>query len=162
MLASGRLWGMRIACGVWITVMAAMGLLPAALGQSDRQITEDMQHRASLVCADYSVARGNPGIAHVSVDALRVLLEHRYTLCPDRRIQGDVALIWYPQWGSLVWNPERPESVAQLAGKARELANTLDFPQQLTVWDGEGKELRGKIVPEFHSRCMAEVFAKCF
>lgn len=136
--------------------------LPSAGAQSDLQITEQMQHRASLVCADYSVARGNPGIAHVSVDALCILLEHRYTLCPDRRVQGDAALIWYPQWGSLVWNPERAESLTQLNVKSRELAKTLDFPQQLTVWNGKGEELRGQVVPEFHSRCMSEVFAKCF
>lgn len=145
-----------------VIVVFGAAWLPSARAQSDLQITEQMQHQASLVCADYSVARGTPGIAHVSVDALRVLLEHRYTLCPDRRLQGDAALVWYPQWGSLVWNPEREESLNELSVKARELAKTLDFPQQLTVWNGKGQELKGQVVPEFHSRCMSEIFAKCF
>lgn len=153
----------RFSCFLLFLAGAVAVSASSAVAQmSDRQVTEEMERRSSLVCADYSVARGNPGIARVSVDALRVLLEHRYTLCPDRRVSGDGAVIWYPQWGSLVWNPERPESVEVLGGKSRELTRTLDFPQQLTVWDVKGKELRGQVVPEFHSRCMAEVFAKCF
>ena len=139
-------------------------LVPAALHAdlSDRQATEEMERRASLVCADYSVARGNPGIAAVSVDAVRVLLEHRYTLCPDRRISGEAAVIWYPDWGSLVWNPERPDSLHMLDIEARQLGRTLDFPQQITVWNAKGTELTQQLVPEFHSRCTEEIFSKCF
>lgn len=61
-----------------------------------------------------------------------------------------------------MWNPERPESIEILDWKSRKLARTLEFPQQLTVWDAKGKELQRQVVPEFYSRCMAEMFAKCF
>lgn len=98
----------------------------------------------------------------MKVDALRVLLERRYTLCPDRRVEGDAAVLWYPQWGSLVWNPSSPASVHALAIKADQLTRSLDFPRQLTVWNSKGTELTGQTVPEFQSRCAEEVFAKCF
>ncbi len=121
-----------------------------------------MERHASLVCADYSTDRGNPGIVAVNVDALRVLLKHSYTLCPDRRITGDGAVIWYQHWGVLAWNPQRKESLKALAAKAAQLTRTEDFPQELSVWDESGQPLRNQVVPAFRSRCAEEIFSHCF
>ena len=121
-----------------------------------------MERRASLVCAGYSVDRGNPGILAVKVDALRVLLQHRYTLCPDRRLADPQAVVWYPRWGVLVWDPNRPASLKAMAAKADQLTRTLDFPNELSVWDEKGAALKNQIVKEFQSRCAEEIFSHCF
>ena len=50
--------------------------------QTDAQSVTLMQHRALLACVDYSTDRAKPGISGVPVDALRVLLKHKYLVCP--------------------------------------------------------------------------------
>ncbi len=109
-----------------------------------------MQDQASLACADYSTDRARPGIAGVPVDALRVLEKHGFLLCPDRRITGEMAVIWYPRVGAFAWNPSSPAAVQALGKIADKLTRTEDFPQGLTVWNTAGGELRNQIVPEFH------------
>ena len=121
----------------------------AASGQTDREAVEGMQRKASLACPDYSTDRGNPGIAKISVDALRVLAVHKVTLCPDRRIKAPAAVIWYPRVGALAWNPSDPAAVSTLAAVASKFTRTEDFPQGLAVYDTKGTELKNQIVPQF-------------
>ena len=61
--------------------------------QIDAQSVTLMQHRALLACVDYSTDRAKPGISGVPVVALRVLLKHKYLVCPDRRISGQMAVV---------------------------------------------------------------------
>ncbi len=138
---------------LWKTVLLSLALFSGtglAQAQTDGQSVSMMQDKASLACADYSTDRGRPGIAAVPVDALRVLLKHKFLVCPDRRISGQMAVVWYPRVGVLSWNPASPASVRSLARIADKLTRTEDFPQGLTVWDEAGAELRNQIVPEFH------------
>ena len=93
-----------------------------------------------------------PGIQAVKVDALRVLLGHKFTVCPDRRIQASVGAIWNSRWGVLLWNPNTPRSVAVMAQRADSMTHSLDFPNELSVYDLEGKPLKGQIVPSFEPR----------
>ena len=93
-----------------------------------------------------------PGIRATSPDALRVLLQHRYTLCPDRRLGGGIGAIWNSRNGVLLWNPENSRSVQVMNSKADSLTRSMDFPNELSVFDLEGKPLKGQIVPAFAPR----------
>ena len=138
---------------LWKTAFLSSALLSGTgfvQAQTDGQAVTLMQDKASLACADYSTDRAKPGIAVVPVDALRVLLKHKFLVCPDRRISGQMAVAWYPRAGVLSWNPESPASIRALARIADKLTRTEDFPQGLTVWNEAGIELRNQIVPEFH------------
>ena len=138
---------------LWKTVLLSSALLSGTgfvKAQTDGQAVTLIQNKASLACADYSTDRARPGIVGVPVDALRVLLKHKLLVCPDRRISGHMAVVWYPRAGVLSWNPESPASIRALARIADKLTRTEDFPQGLTVWDEAGTELRNQIVPEFH------------
>jgi hypothetical protein len=138
---------------LWKTVFLCSALFletPFVQPQTDAEAVTLMQDRASLACADYSTDRAKPGISGVPVDALRVLLKHKYLVCPDRRISGQMAVVWYPRAGVLSWSPSSPASVHALAHIADKLTRTEDFPQGITVWDEAGTELRNQIVPEFH------------
>ena len=138
---------------LWKTVLLSSAFLSGTgfvQAQTDDRTVTLMQDKASLACADYSTDRAKPGIAAVPVDALRVLLKHRFLVCPDRRISGQMAVVWYPGVGVLSWNPASPVSIRELARIADKLTRTEDFPQGLTVWSEAGAEIRNQIVPEFH------------
>ncbi len=119
---------------------------------SDTQVKEEMARRASLFCPGFSNERGMPGISAVKVDALRVLLAHRYMVCPDRRLAENVGTIWNSRWGVLLWNPEHPRSVSAMAVRADAFTHAMDFPNELMVYDLDGKALKGQIVPMFQPR----------
>ena len=119
---------------------------------SDAQVKDEMARRASLLCPGYTTERGMPGIRAVNVDALRVLLAHKFTMCPDRRIQGPVGAVWNSRWGVLLWNPNTQGSMAVMTRLADTMTHSLEFPNELSVYDLEGKPLKGQIVPSFEPR----------
>jgi hypothetical protein len=123
-----------------------------AFDLSDAQVRDEMARRSSLFCPDFSNDRGLPGINAVKVDALRVLLSHKYTLCPDRRLSNSIGAIWNSRWGVLLWNPANPQSLAIMAAKADAMTRSLDFPNELMVYDLHGTPLKGQIVPMFEPR----------
>ncbi len=123
-----------------------------AFDLSDTEVKEEMARRSSLFCPGFSKDRGMPGINAVKVDALRVLISHKFTLCPDRRITDPVAAIWNSRWGVLLWNPTNPKSVTAMVKQADTFTHTLDFPNELMVYDLDGKPLKGQIGPMFQPR----------
>ena len=145
---------MKLMARVITSLMCVSGFCAAANGfdVSDAQAREEMAQRSSLFCPGYSTERGIPGIQAVKVDSIRVFLSHEYTLCPDRRLDATVGAVWNSRWGVLLWNPLEPQSVATMAKQADALAHTLDFPNELTVYGLDGKELKNQTVPMFEPR----------
>ena len=137
---------------LWMSATGAVCAKAGGFDLSDAQVKDEMARRASLFCPGYSTERGMPGIQAVSVDALRVLLSHKYMICPDRRLGDTVGTIWNSRWGVLLWNPSNPRSVSAMAKEAGVLTHTLDFPNELMVYDLEGKPLKGQVVPSFEPR----------
>ncbi len=111
-----------------------------------------MVRRASLLCPGFSNDRGLPGINAVNVDALRVMLEHKYTVCPDRRLTDPVGAVWNSRNGVLLWNPANPKSIKVMSTEANRMSQKMDFPDQLTVYDLDDKPLKGQVVPQFAPR----------
>ena len=138
-------------------VFAGIGLfgfatVSSAYDLSDREVKEEMVRRASLFCSGFSNERALPGINGVKVDALRVMLSHNYSMCPDRRLADNVGVIWNSNYGVFLWNPTNSKSVAAVSKKADELTHSMDFPNQLSVFDLDGKPLKNQIVPAFQPR----------
>jgi len=123
-----------------------------AFDMSDREVKEEMARRASLFCPGFSNDRGLPGINAVKVDALRVLINHKFTLCPDRRLGENIGAVWNSTYGVLLWNPTNPKSVPVMAKEADNLTHRLDFPNELSVYNLEGKPMKGQIIPMFQPR----------
>ena len=119
---------------------------------TDREVKEEMTRRASLFCPGFSTDRALPGINAIKVDAMRVLLAHKYMVCPDRRLGEAIGAVWNSRYGVLLWTPTNPKSVAVMAAKADTLTHTMDFPNELTVYDLDGKPLKGQVVPMFEPR----------
>jgi hypothetical protein len=122
---------------------------PQADSATDAQVVEAAQAQASLGCPDYTPERGNPGIAAVPVAALRTLGRHHFLLCPDSRIKGEMAVIWYPKVGVFAWNPGDiavPKTLAEIVDR---VARLEDFPESVTVWDAMDEELSNQGAPEF-------------
>jgi hypothetical protein len=140
----------------FVAALALPALLCATLaarGQADTptdaQVLAATQMQSSLACPDYTAERGNPGIAAVPVAALSVLAKHKFTLCPDRRIQGEMAVLWYPKVGVFAWNPTDPAVVKTLAEIVDRISRLDDFPEALTVWNASDEELSNQTAPEF-------------
>ncbi len=136
--------------GLCLAVLLSFGA--RAFAQTDLQTRDEMARRASLLCPGFSNDRGLPGIRAVDVDALRVLMEHKYTICPDRRITDPIGAIWNSRWGVLLWNPANPKSIAVMGMEAIRMTRAMEFPNELMVYDLGGKALRGQVVPEFAPR----------
>lgn len=131
-----------LACGSLIISVPASA-------QTDREAIESMQHTASVACPGYSTDRANAVIARVPPGALRVLIKHNAVLCPDRRLEANQAVIWYPDLGALVWNATDPQGAATMAQIADRLTRKEDFPQALTVWDAKGNPMKDQVAPQF-------------
>jgi hypothetical protein len=123
--------------------------LAQADAPSDAQVLEGAQTQASLGCPDYTAERGNPGIAVVPVAALRTLARHHFLLCPDSRIKGEMAVIWYPKVGVFAWSPGDPAVLKTLAEIVDRVARLDDFPESVTVWDAADEELGSQGAPDF-------------
>ena len=132
-------------------VPVLLAVSTGAHAQTDAQTLEAAQKQSSLACPDYSTERG-AAIKAVPVDALRVLARHRFTLCPDRRVQGDMAVIWYPMLGVFAWNPGSDAAAKALVQIVDRITRLDDFPQGLTVWNASDEELTHQVVPEFSFR----------
>ena len=129
-----------------------IGVRAYAFSWTDAQAKEEMARRASLFCPGFSNDRGLPGINAVNVDALRVLLDHKYTICPDRRIGDATGAVWNSRYGVLLWNPANPKSIAVMSAEANRMSHNLEFPNEVMVWDLNDKALKNQIVPAFEPR----------
>jgi hypothetical protein len=135
----------------WMATLGLPGLVAVGLGvqtqadaPTEAQVVEAAQAQASAACPEYTVERGNAGIAAVPVAALRVLARHRVVLCPDGRIKGEMAVIWYPKVGVFAWTPGDPAVVKTLAEIVDRIARLDDFPEAITVWDAMDEEFKLK------------------
>jgi hypothetical protein len=131
---------------VWAGAQAGAG---ADKGSSSPEVVA-AEAQAMAACPDYSPERGNGGIAAVPVAALGVLAKHKFTLCPERRITGEMAVVWYPKIGVFAWNPADAGAVHALAEIVDRITRLDDFPAEVTVWDASDEELAASGAPEFH------------
>lgn len=116
---------------------------------------EDYQRsvdQSSRICPGHSRERTVPGVHAIPVGAVRVLQKQGYAVCPDRRLQGDQAVVFYPTFGVFGWNPDRRESVKALGKVVDQLTRSEAFPQQVAVWNAEGKPQKNHVVPQFTPR----------
>jgi hypothetical protein len=116
---------------------------------TDAQILTAAQTQSSLACPGYTPDRGNPGIAAVPVAALRVLARHHFLLCPDTRLNADMAVLWYPKPGVFTWKPGDPAILKTLAEIVDRQTRLDDFPDAITVWDADDEELSNQNAPDF-------------
>lgn len=139
---------------IWLRLAMATTLcaVGAARAQSDARTYEATLERSSVICPGHSKDRTTPGVRAVRVDALRVLLKHDVILCPDRRLDAEMPVVWYGAVKVLAWNPEAKGSTAVLAEKVNAMARGEDFPGAILVWKGDGSEAKGAIVPSVDVR----------
>jgi len=133
----------------------ALPLLFAATAvhaQSDREVAERAIETAAQVCPGHSNAATGPTVRAMPVGALRVLAKHGAVLCPDRRLEGDVAVVFSPDYGVFRWNPDVPASVQALPTVVGAITRSEAFPAETAVWNAEGEPLREQVVPMFEPR----------
>lgn len=133
-------------------VLAALLGMPILAHASDNEDYERAIARTAQTCPGHSKERTVPGVRSVPVGAIRVLQQHDYILCPDRRIEGDAAVVFYPTYGVFAWNPENPASVKAVSAVIDRLTRSEDFPAETLVWDAAGKPLSGQTVPAFEPK----------
>jgi hypothetical protein len=124
----------------------------AAYAQSDAQVYESAIAEAARLCPGHSKERTTPGIRAVPVGALRVLAQHNYTMCPDRRLDAATPAVWYGAVGVFAWNPEIPGAVKLIAGKVDAMTRKEEFPAETLVWKTDGSAVTGVTVPMFEPR----------
>ncbi|MET0327735.1 MAG: hypothetical protein ABW163_03080 [Luteimonas sp.] len=124
----------------------------AVHAQSDREVAERAIESAAQVCPGHSNDRTGPTVRAVPVGALRVLAKHGVVLCPDRRLEGEAAVVFSPDYGVFRWNPDVPASSQALAQVVGTITRSEAFPSETAVWNAEGAPLRDQVVPMFEPR----------
>lgn len=130
-----------------LALTATLVLTGTAYAQSDTTTYEATLERSSAICPGHSKDRTTPGVRAVKVDALRVLLKNDVILCPDRRLDAEMPVVWYGAVKVLAWNPEAKGSIAVLAEKADAMTRKEEFPGATLVWKTDGSEAKGVTVP---------------
>lgn len=125
---------------------------PAAQAQKDRQVYEAAIMRSAEVCPDHSSDRARPGISAVPAASLKVLEERKYVLCPDRRLETSIPVVWYGREGVFAWNPSSKAAGKLLADKVTAYVRGGNFPAETVVWKSNGKLAEGALVPAFRRR----------
>jgi len=133
------------------TLSIALISLPFAAAASDNEDYERSIAESSVTCPGHSKQATTAGVRGVPVAAVRVVQQHGYVLCPDRRLDG-VAVVFNPEFGVFRWNPEAPASQAALSTVVDQLTRTEEFPSELTVWGEDGATLSGQTVPAFEPK----------
>ena len=133
-------------------LLAPLLCLSTLATASDNEDYERAIARSADVCPGHSKERTVPGVRGVPVGAVRVLEQRDFVLCPDRRIEGDAAVVFYPQWGVFAWNPENGASAKALSTVVDRLTRSEDFPAQTSVWNAAGEALSQQVVPAFEPR----------
>jgi len=123
-----------------------------ANAQSDREVAERAIEHAAQVCPGHSNEHTGPTVRAMPVGALRVLAKHGAVLCPDRRLEGDVAVVFSPDYGVFRWNPDVPASSQALPQVVGTITRSEEFPSETTVWNASGEPLREQVVPMFEPR----------
>ena len=132
-----------------LSILLGMPILAQA---SDNEDYERSIARSAQACPGHSKERTVPGVRGVPVGAIRVLQQNDYILCPDRRIEGDAAVVFYPTYGVFAWNPDSPASVKAVSAVVDRLTRSEDFPAETMVWNAAGKPLSGQTVPVFEPK----------
>ncbi|PBJ82288.1 hypothetical protein CMZ84_08840 [Lysobacteraceae bacterium NML93-0399] len=127
-------------------------LAASAHAQSDREVAERAIETAARVCPGHADATTGPTVRAIPVGALRVLAQQGAVLCPDRRLEGDIAVVFSPDYGVFRWNPDVPSSSSALAQVLDTITRSEEFPVETAVWDAEGEPLREQVVPMFEPR----------
>lgn len=135
-----------------IPALAALLCLSPLAQASDNEDYERSIAQTAQACPGHSKENTVPGVRGVPVGAIRVLQQHEYVLCPDRRIEGDAAVVFYPTYGVFTWNPEKPASVNAVSTVVDQLTRNEAFPSETMVWDASGKPLKGQTVPAFEPK----------
>ncbi|MFK3650063.1 hypothetical protein ACI2IY_16765 [Lysobacter enzymogenes] len=124
----------------------------AAQAQSDAEVYESAIAQSASVCPGHSKERTTPGVRAVPVGALRVLAQHRYTLCPDRRLDKATPAVWYGKAGVFAWNPEVEGAAKLIARQIDAMTRKQEFPVETVVWKADGSAATGAVVPMFEAR----------
>jgi len=131
---------------------ALFAIAPMGLKADERQTYDGFIDYAARICPGHSKDRTTPGIRNVRIESLWVMAKLGYFLCPDRRVESPMAVIFYADRGVFTWNPDSPASVNALRDVTGMLSRSEDYPNSLTVWDADGKELTNQVVPAFTPR----------
>lgn len=137
----------RLALAVFALLAAG-----AAQAQSDAEVYESAIARSASVCPGHSKERTTPGVRAVPVGALRVLAQHRYTMCPDRRLDKATPAAWYGKAGVFAWNPEVEGAAKLIARQIDAMTRKQEFPVETVVWKADGSAATGAVVPMFEAR----------
>ncbi len=140
-----------------VMMMLALGIGQDAVAgyrvvKPEAKPEESFIDRAARTCPDYSRDRATPGLRNMRGKTLQVMARLGYFLCPDRRIKSPMAVIFYADRRVFTWNPESPDSVSALRQITDRLADSEEYPDSLTVWDAQGRELTNQFVPSLQLR----------
>lgn len=124
----------------------------AAQAQSDAEVYESAIAQSASVCPGHSKERTTPGVRAVPVGALRVLAQHRYTMCPDRRLDKATPAVWYGKAGVFAWNPDAEGAAKLIARQIDAMTRKQEFPVETLVWKADGNAATGAVVPVFEAR----------
>jgi hypothetical protein len=129
--------------------VAALGMAPPAMAQSDLEVLENADAYSASVCPDYSKDVSIPMLRGVPVGALRVLAQRGIVLCQHPQLAADAPVVWYGQYGVYAWNPYIVGAATQLVASIDSMTRNESFPVQTLVWSAEGVRLTGRTIPAF-------------
>lgn len=136
---------------ITLTALAAPGVV--ANPPEDAQ-AQSLRH-SSQICPSFEREQVRAGVRALSTAALQALLQQGVVLCPQPRMAAPVAVVFYPDFGVVAWNPRRPESVAAMSRVVQRMTAAADYPRQTSAWDAEGAPLPAGDVPPFTPRVPA-------
>lgn len=136
---------------ITLAVLAA----PAVTAGPPEDAQAQSLRNSSQVCPSFEREQVRAGMRALSTAALQALLQQGVVLCPQPRMATPVAVVFYPDFGVVAWNPRRPESVAAMSRVMQRMTAAADYPQQTSAWDANDAPLPAGDVPPFTPRVPA-------
>jgi hypothetical protein len=139
----------RIGCAF---VIAFAATTASAVSPADERMYDAMIETSANACSHYVGKTGAPAIKSMKSVTMSVLQRRRVVLCPDTRLDAQVAVVWYGQCRVMAWNPEVGGATDAVRNTLERMAIDDAFSLPTRVWSAEGKEISGATIPELLTR----------
>ncbi len=125
--------------------------LAASTAQATEAETRDALYELSAKhCIYHSKATVQPAVQALTAETLQILPKRQIVFCPNPKLGSNLAVVWYGEHKSIVWNPEVQGAVELLAKKLDEMSRNDQFPPGVEPWYADGTQPKpGTNVPGF-------------
>jgi hypothetical protein len=119
-----------------------------AAHSTDAEARDKLYERSAKVCTYHSRANTQPAVQSLSLAALDTVMKRKIIMCPNPKLGGRLAFVWYGEHNALAWNPDAQGAVEELSKKLDEMVKADDFPPGVEPWNVDGSRPKpGSSVP---------------